>query len=141
MLGSQLGRIINRAALSFPLSDLPFVSHPRSTTVTLTSYTTSREILVLRALFKSSHEQCPESPSSGYVRASFCSRLRPCQLSKSSPYVFHARFLSLRAFILCEHCLRAASFEMRVHAAYVRAVVESQYLSVMQPHVMPSQQS
>lgn len=89
--------------------------------------------------FKSSHEQRPESPSSGYVRVSFCSRLVHASYLNLCPTCFAQVFIT-RAFILRKLCLRAVSFEIRVHAAYVRVVVHSRYLSIICNYTMPSKQ-
>lgn len=141
MLGSQLGRIINRAALSSPLSDLPSVSHPRSTTVTLISYTTSREILLPRAPLRAvtSNVQSLLLRRDMYESPSALST-RPCQLFKSLPYVFHARFLPLAL-------LSFASFVYeRLHSrcAYMPHTYVTLYNRGIYPscnHTMPSKQS
>lgn len=130
MLGSQLGRIINRTAISFPLSGLrvrlspsvhhghPYFLHDESRNpllrTPLRAVTTKSRVAFLGI--------CTSLLLS--TRASYLNLCPPC---------FTQVFIT-RAFILCELCLRAVSFEMRVHAAYVRVLVHSWYLSIMQLH-------
>jgi len=137
MLGSQLGRIINRTTISLPLSDLRpslTLGPPRSPLFLTRRVEKSSPSYT----FKSSHEQCPESPSSGYIRVSFCSRLVRASYLNLCPTCFAQVFIT-RALIL-------ASFVYeRFHSrcAYVPHTYVSWYIHGIYPScncTMPSKQ-